>query len=158
MKEPFLKEETRTQPDLSQNSVFSQPTTTKSPIKSQVQKTPKSFNEKKIDSILPDGDKDDESILVDEGAVLSSLPETTTTGFDFKPVSTWASSAGRAERNHPWKKPAEKQVRSAVATKKVGKTKPARMKPQHADDDSVVKIKKSNRKNGEVTYTKKFRH
>jgi hypothetical protein len=74
----------------------------------------------------------------------------------FKPVSMWASPDDD-ELSHPLKKPREGKSRTAIGTKKPTKPKLERMKPQIADDSSVVKVKKANRSKGEVTYTKKLR-
>jgi hypothetical protein len=94
-------------------------------------------------------------VFEDDSGFLSSIPAPSDKELKFKPLSTWASPVDGDEMSHPIKKPKDKKTRSAVTVKKTGRNKATRMKPQHADDASVVKIKKGNRMKSEVTYTKK---
>jgi hypothetical protein len=113
---------------------------------------------RKLDCIVRDDDDDDAEVGVfeDTGSAYLSLKQDPRSKLQFKPVSTWASAPDQDdEPSHPFKKPNDKKIRPAVSVKKTGKNKAARMKPQHADDSSVVKINKANKKKGEVTFTKK---
>jgi hypothetical protein len=115
---------------------------------------PKSF---KLADLVAEDDNDDAGVFADgSGFFLSNSPSgKEKKKLQFKPFRTWASPQDKDELSHPIKKPKDKKTRSAVTVKKTGRNKASQMKPQHADDASVVKIKKAKRKKGEVTYTKK---
>lgn len=97
-------------------------------------------------------------IFEDEGrGKIFHFSADSTSGRKFRPIPSWASRPEEDERSRcSVKKSKSTKIRTAVAAKKSSaKTKSGRMKPQHADDSSVVKVKKANSRKGEVTFTKK---
>lgn len=106
---------------------------------------------------LVDDDDDDEAIsLFLDGSQHVPLTKPASAS-KFKPISTWASPA-EDERSGPLKRSTPKKKAPVASVKRAGKLKNERMKPQQADDSSVVKMrKKGPRKKGEMKFEKTVR-